>query len=308
VRPGRARVDREAGGAIAGHALAAGLFERIARTGQIGGKARGIEREHAGMVPAVAGDLVPGLRDARDQARVALRHPAEREERGLDPCPVKQRQNRLDIAFDARFQPIPVGAVDHALESADLKPLLDIDGQAVQHGLGRYNRHDNKSPSGRPDNGQTGQQAGERKERSGSALGAVALEPFDQHGQDVADRLFLFGQTALKMADPRGRGVERAFEGLTTGLCRLSCLFLCFRIVCRGGGLLRLRRAHVGQFDHGLLQFGDLLVAAAQGRLDSLHVERGLTLRAAFFGVEAVDRQAKGLRTGAGALAAGAPS
>ena len=83
----------------------------------------------------MAGQLVPGLDDPAHQAAVALRHPAQREEGRLDVGGGEHVEDRRAIALDPVGQPVPMAAVDHAFESADLKPVFDVDRQSVDHPL-----------------------------------------------------------------------------------------------------------------------------------------------------------------------------
>ena len=62
--PRGARVDREARRAVAARLSSRGVLDGLARAREIGAELFGGEGEDAVMVPAVAGDLVPGLGDA----------------------------------------------------------------------------------------------------------------------------------------------------------------------------------------------------------------------------------------------------
>src|SRR5205814_2077893 len=92
---------------------------------------RAIHGEHAPMIPAMARDLMPTRDDLAQQRSMALRNPAEREEGSLGVDLVEQVQNLADVAVDAVGEPAPVVALDYVLERADLEPVLDVDGQAV---------------------------------------------------------------------------------------------------------------------------------------------------------------------------------
>ena len=85
VRPGRALVDREARRAVAGDCGPAASSSALRARVEVGAETGPASSVNTRVViPAVAGDFVPGIDDAADQRRVALRHPAEREEGRLD--------------------------------------------------------------------------------------------------------------------------------------------------------------------------------------------------------------------------------
>jgi hypothetical protein len=77
----------------------------------------------------------------------------------------------------------------------------------------------------------------------------------------MADRLFLLGQPRFQRSDA------------TVGIRQSGGEFIAGRVFRRCG------RAQFGKFDHGLLQFGDLFVAAGQRLLDHRQVERRLGMR-----------------------------
>jgi hypothetical protein len=79
------------------------------------------------MVPAVAGDLVPGFGDPANQSGMACGDPAEREEGGLHARPVEQGEHPVRILLDAARERLPGVAGDHLLEGADLEPVLNVD-------------------------------------------------------------------------------------------------------------------------------------------------------------------------------------
>src|SRR3546814_16465777 len=116
-----------------GDGRAAGILQCLPRTSEIGAESRGIHRENALVIPAVARDLVARIDDPADQRGVTMRDPAEREEGRLDPRLAEQREHRIGIAFDALRPPIPLGFRDHRFSRAALDPALDTDRQTVQH-------------------------------------------------------------------------------------------------------------------------------------------------------------------------------
>src|SRR3546814_18434749 len=113
MRPRGAGVDREARRTIAGDGRAAGILQCLPRTSEIGAESRGIHRENALVIPAVARDFVARIDDPADQRGVTMRDPAEREEGRLDPRLAEQLEHSTGIAFDALRQPIPLRFSDH---------------------------------------------------------------------------------------------------------------------------------------------------------------------------------------------------
>src|SRR5690554_3332189 len=129
--PRSALVDREAGRSVTGRADASGILDGAPRLGEILAEARTVHGVDAPMVPAVACDLVSSVRDFAQQRSVPLRYPAQREERGLGLGLVEQVENLADVAIDAVRQTAPIAALDHVLECADVKPVLDVYGEYV---------------------------------------------------------------------------------------------------------------------------------------------------------------------------------
>src|SRR3546814_20988464 len=84
---------RSARRTIAGDGRAAGILQCLPRTSEIGAESRGIHRENALVIPAVARDFVARIDDPADQRGVTMRDPAEREEGRLDPDRKSTRLN-----------------------------------------------------------------------------------------------------------------------------------------------------------------------------------------------------------------------
>src|SRR3546814_7497153 len=84
------------------------------------------------MIIAMAGQFVPRLDDPPNQRGIAFGDPTQGEESAGGPRFGEHRQHRVAITLDPAFERRPVGTVDRALKSADLKPVLDIDRQAVR--------------------------------------------------------------------------------------------------------------------------------------------------------------------------------
>ena len=51
----------------------------------------------------------------------------------MDACLGEEGEDSVGVGLDAVGEPVPVGAVDRALERADLESVLHIDRQGVQH-------------------------------------------------------------------------------------------------------------------------------------------------------------------------------
>jgi hypothetical protein len=54
----------------------------------------------------MAGDFWPCIDDPADQGGIALRHPSEREESGLDAGTLEQSQHGIAVALDAVRQAV----------------------------------------------------------------------------------------------------------------------------------------------------------------------------------------------------------
>ena len=80
------------------------------------------------MIPAVAGDFMPGGSDTADQSGIARRDPAEGEEGPANPGLAEHGEHGVGIALYAVKPAVPACLVDRVLESADLEPVLDVDG------------------------------------------------------------------------------------------------------------------------------------------------------------------------------------
>src|SRR3546814_12285484 len=85
------------------------------------------------MKMVMAGQFVTRLDDPPNQRGIAFGDPTQGEESAGGPRLGEHRQHRVAITLDPAFERRPVGTVDRALKSADLKPVLDIDRQAVLH-------------------------------------------------------------------------------------------------------------------------------------------------------------------------------
>src|SRR5687767_14126088 len=91
--------------------------------------------------------------DLAQQCAVALRHPAEREERRLGLDLVEQVEDLAHVAVDPVGEASPLVALDHVLERADLEPVLDVDREPVDDrpaGLGTPFGERNRIHSGSP--------------------------------------------------------------------------------------------------------------------------------------------------------------
>src|SRR6185437_11117014 len=74
----------------------------------------------------VARELVPRIRDAAHEVRIALGDPAEREERRGRIGIREQREDALDVALDAAFPLVPFAASNMRRECGHLEIILDV--------------------------------------------------------------------------------------------------------------------------------------------------------------------------------------
>ena len=72
-----------------------------------------------------------GLGDAADQARIALGHPAEHEERGAHPRVGEHRQQSVGVGLDAAGVAVPGVRADDVGEGRDVEVVLHVD----RHGI-----------------------------------------------------------------------------------------------------------------------------------------------------------------------------
>src|SRR5690606_14593051 len=131
VRPEIVAPDREAGRAITDHGLPGDVLEQLAGADQVIAQL-GLRLPAGALVRiAVAGELMPLADDRPDHLRVALRDPAEGEERRLDPGAREEREDALDIAFDPARQGVPLRGIDPVRERRDLEVVLHIDRERI---------------------------------------------------------------------------------------------------------------------------------------------------------------------------------
>src|SRR5581483_10401747 len=127
----RGRRDRPARCPEPRHPHAARLRDRVARLPQVGAERLGVQRADRAMPEAMAGQLVPPLRDIADQGGELVRHPAEHEEGALGPAVVAEVERAARVRHHARGPPVPVVARDLAGERLDLEIVLDVDREDV---------------------------------------------------------------------------------------------------------------------------------------------------------------------------------
>ena len=128
-RPGGAARDREAGRAIAVDGNSGGVLNAI-----LG--ARRIFAEFVAASICRSGDASTSGRPAHDHVRaisrnkvgIALRHPAQNEERTFDLGFVEQIENTLRVAFDAALEAWPSASVDDSGEGFHVEIIFDVDG------------------------------------------------------------------------------------------------------------------------------------------------------------------------------------
>jgi hypothetical protein len=77
------------------------------------------------------GDFMSGLGNLLDEAGVSERDPAKDEERGANAVPIQEIEELTGVRNDAARKLIPPIGAGQRRDVANVKPLLDIDGQAI---------------------------------------------------------------------------------------------------------------------------------------------------------------------------------
>ena len=83
------------------------------------------------MVKTMAGDLMPFLGDAPDQAGKPLGHPAENEKSSLDGVICKTTEDPVRVPLNPWLKTIPAASRGDILESRDLEVVFHIDTQEI---------------------------------------------------------------------------------------------------------------------------------------------------------------------------------
>src|SRR4051794_9592931 len=123
--------DREAGGAVALDLDPTDVLEQQARRQDVFAETPRAQLADLVVGVAVAGELVAGPDDLAHQRRVAARHPAEHEERGLDPGRFQQPEHAPRAGLNPRRPSIPPLARDRRRQRPGVQIVLDIDRQGV---------------------------------------------------------------------------------------------------------------------------------------------------------------------------------
>jgi hypothetical protein len=79
----------------------------------------------------VRSNLVTTRADLLDKAGITLGDPSQHEKRPPHITTVEHVEELMRIADYTARQAIPIFAAERAADAADVKPLLDVDGQAV---------------------------------------------------------------------------------------------------------------------------------------------------------------------------------
>ena len=132
-RPLAAAVDGPFGSAKRGDRRSARRAERGHARVQVVGECRAIQFVHPPVPEAVRSHVVAGREDRPDEPRVPLGDPAHDEERPGDAGRVELVEQQPGGLFDAAGKLRPVLRPQRG-DAADVKPLLDVDGQGIQHG------------------------------------------------------------------------------------------------------------------------------------------------------------------------------
>src|SRR5262245_34693061 len=128
------RSEPVVGDPVAEDARARCFLQRCARAGKVLAELRGRHLPYVAVVVALAGDLVTALRHAPHQLGVMIGDPAQHEEGRTDPVTVEQLERPLGVLLHPRLEAIPLSALDQLVERADLKVILQGDGQHMPAG------------------------------------------------------------------------------------------------------------------------------------------------------------------------------
>jgi hypothetical protein len=79
----------------------------------------------------VRGDFVSCPGNLLNEAGISERDPAEDEERGANAMPIQEIEKLTSVRNDAARKLIPPIGAGQRLDVANVKPLLDIDSQAI---------------------------------------------------------------------------------------------------------------------------------------------------------------------------------
>src|SRR5262249_31152511 len=112
---------------------------------QIGTKVLRIELPHRLVAVAMRGQLVTQARDPAYQLGLALGHPAQDEERGLQRSLREQAEEALHADLHPGRQLVPARRRKRRPEVQRVEVFLDVDGDRVQHAV-----HRNASSSAGP--------------------------------------------------------------------------------------------------------------------------------------------------------------
>src|SRR6185437_16406949 len=132
-RPHTARLDGKVGCAESQNGGAADVFEHRLGGAHIITKFLLAQRVHAAVPEAVGCDLMSGIVNAADDERVAIRDPAEREERADGIMACEQLEREIDGSLDAARIASPFTASNHAFERRDLEVFFDVDCKDMFH-------------------------------------------------------------------------------------------------------------------------------------------------------------------------------
>src|SRR4030095_15011272 len=82
---------------------------------------------------AVRSHFMAGADDFVDEIGGPGSNPSKHEKRGADAAPIEEREQRPRVGDDAARQIVPGVARERRTGVTDVKPLLDIDGEAIAH-------------------------------------------------------------------------------------------------------------------------------------------------------------------------------
>ena len=140
-RPERSRRDGVARRPVSEHRDAGGRFEHRLRAADVGAELRGRQVVDQSMRVAVTGHLVARRCNGSNKGWKPLCHPAQNEKGGRHVVIREELQDPVGVGTHPALELLPPLSRDHAIEDADVKVVLDVDGHRVHdrgtiHGAG----------------------------------------------------------------------------------------------------------------------------------------------------------------------------
>jgi hypothetical protein len=136
-RPHRAVVDRPLRCAKPQDGLDSGRPQRVNASIQLIGKRVWRQLIDRTVQVSMRSDLVSCLDNLLDEPGVPERNPAENEERGANPVPIQEIEQLAGVRNDPARKLTPPVGTGQRLDAADVKPLFNVDGQAIANHVKR---------------------------------------------------------------------------------------------------------------------------------------------------------------------------